>query len=319
MELLSPYLEEIETEIAQLGFPETPENLYQPLSYFLNIGGKRIRPVLTLIGSEMFDKITPEAVSVAVGIELFHNFTLLHDDIMDNAPLRRNFQTVHEKWNTSTAILSGDVLFVKAMEKILKGQSRQLNQLFLTTAREVCEGQQMDMNFETQPKVSIDEYIEMIRLKTSVLLGCALQCGAIIGGANEEDQEKLYQLGVNIGIAFQLQDDHLDTFGLSPKVGKSIGGDILSNKKTFLYLKALELASESQKQQFGQLLSEKNPEIKIKQTVTLFNELNVQHISREKIEFYFQKGTSYLNEIQLPEERKQALKAVIDFLYHRNF
>lgn len=319
MELSSHYLERIEKEIIQIDIPSTPKDLYEPISYFLKIGGKRIRPTLTLIGAEMFGESSQKALDVALGIELFHNFTLLHDDIMDNAPLRRNFTTVHEKWNVSTAILSGDTLFVKAMEYILKGQSDYLNRLFLRTAREVCEGQQFDMDFEKRADVSIDEYIEMIRLKTSVLLGCALQSGAIVAGASEEEQEKLYQLGVNIGLAFQLQDDHLDTFGASSNVGKSIGGDILSNKKTFLYLKAKSLASEEQLRAFDELLKEEDTTTKINQTISLYNALNIASLSKEKIEFYFQKGISFLDEIQLSEERKAPLREMIELLYKRNY
>ncbi len=319
MELLSTYLKKVEKEIIQIDFPSSPKDLYEPLTYFLGIGGKRIRPILTLIGAEMFGETSQKVLDVALGIELFHNFSLLHDDIMDNAPLRRSFITVHEKWNTNTAILSGDTLFVKAMEYILKGQSDNLNRLFLTTAREVCEGQQYDMDFEKRSDVSIDEYIEMIRLKTSVLIGCALQCGAIVAGATDEDQEKLYQLGVNIGLAFQLQDDHLDTFGTSSSVGKSIGGDILSNKKTFLYLKAKSLASEKQKHQFDALSDEENPTKKINETIALYNELNIASLSKEKIEFYFQKGIYFLDEIHLSEEKKTPLREMIEYLYKRNY
>lgn len=319
MKLLSSYLEQVETAISQIDFPSFPANLYQPLDYFLSISGKRIRPILTLMGAELYGQNNDKALNAALGIELFHNFTLLHDDIMDNAPLRRNLQTVHEKWSNNTAILSGDTLFAISMEYILKGESSSLNQLFLKTAREVCEGQQMDMDFETKNSVSIEEYIEMIRLKTSVLIGCALQAGGIIGGANSEEQKKLYDLGVNIGIAFQLQDDYLDTFGDSPKVGKQIGGDILNNKKTFLFLKALDVASEAEIAQLYQLQNESDSVQKINKTTALFQALNIPDLTKEQINFYFQKGITNLDELNLSEDRKTPLKEIITFLYNRNF
>lgn len=319
MDILASYLSKVEKEITNLSFPSVPSNLYKPLSYFMAIGGKRIRPILTLMSAEIFGNQSQKALDVGLGIELFHNFTLLHDDIMDNAPLRRNFKTVHEKWNANTAILSGDTLFVKAMEYVLKGQSDRLNSLFLTTACEVCEGQQMDMDFEKRVDVSIAEYLEMIRLKTSVLLGCALQAGAIVANVNEEEQERLYQIGLHIGLGFQLQDDHLDTFGKSGNVGKTIGGDILSNKKTFLYLKAQELASPEQKESFEELLKAEHSQRKIDQTIALYNALDIPTISQEKVDYYFQKGIAYLDEINVSEERKQPLRTLIDFLYQRNY
>lgn len=319
MEVVTQYLEKIEKQLATIDFPASPENLYKPLQYFLNIGGKRIRPILTLMGAELFGEIDQKALDVAVGIELFHNFTLLHDDIMDHAPLRRGFQTVHEKWDTSTAILSGDTLFVQAMDYILNGESSLLNRLFLQTAREVCEGQQMDMDFESRAQVSIDEYIEMIRLKTSVLIGCALQSGAILAGASQENQKRLYDFGVNIGLAFQLQDDHLDSFGESAQVGKTIGGDIVGNKKTFLYLKALEIASETQKKQLEVLATETDATLKIAQVKELYQALAIPTHSLHKIEEYFQKGMAELAAIDLPATKKEPLKELVNYLYHRNF
>lgn len=319
MELLSSYLEQVEKEIQQIHYPLQPINLYEPQAYFLSLGGKRIRPILTLIASDIFGRESKKAMDVALGVELFHNFTLLHDDIMDNAPLRRNRETIHQKWDVNTAILSGDTMFVKAMEYILKGESNAINDLFLKTAREVCEGQQMDMDFEQRTDVSINEYIEMIRLKTSVLLGCALKCGAIVGNASSTNQELCYNLGVDIGIAFQLQDDYLDTFGNSPKVGKQIGGDILANKKTFLYLKAFEIANEQQKEALIHLQNEKNTALKIAETKRLFEDLSIPSLIQKEIEYYFQQGMANFNAIEVSDTEKAPLKEVINFLYQRNF
>lgn len=320
MEAFEKYLSIVNSELKKLSFPEEPNGLYTSIDYFLTIGGKRIRPILTLITAEMFSgKIEQEAIDAALGIELFHNFTLLHDDIMDNAPLRRNAVTVHEKWNTNTAILSGDVLYTLALEKIIESNHKAVNQVFLKTAREVCEGQQSDMLFESQKTVTVEQYIEMIRLKTSVLIGCALEVGAILGGANQEDQALCYELGINIGLAFQLQDDYLDTFGTHAKVGKRIGGDILENKKTFIYLKARELASEEQHQQMEELSREKEDETKIKGFQEIYQILDIPNLSKERISFYFDKGLANLNALTISDEKKEKLSQFIHYLYNRNY
>ena len=237
MNIIKSLQELIEKELQQIQFPDRPKNLYEPIRYMLAVGGKRARPVLVLMGCEVFNGNRTEAIPAALAIEVFHNFTLLHDDIMDNAPLRRSKPTVHNKWNNSIAILSGDAMFVKACELMMQVNDKQIRtvmDIFLRTSTEVCEGQQMDMSFEKEKNVSITDYLKMIELKTAVLLGCSLQIGAIIGGADEIQSKHLYEFGKNIGIAFQLQDDLLDVFGDAEKFGKQTGGDIISNKKTFL-------------------------------------------------------------------------------------
>lgn len=319
MELLLPYVTKIENGLKNLQLPENPANLYEPITYFLSIGGKRIRPILTLLAEELWQESSEKGLSVALGIEMFHNFTLLHDDIMDEADLRRNQQTIHKKWNVNTAILSGDVLFVEAMKKIIAADSLKINEVFLKTAQEVCDGQQLDMDFEKRNDVTIEEYINMIRLKTSVLLGGALQCGAILANASDEDQKNIYAFGENIGIAFQLQDDLLDTFGTTAKVGKRIGGDILCNKKTFLYLNAFEKANASQKETLEKLKTETDESIKIEETKTIFNELNIAEITQAKIDEYFKLGIENLNAIQVEDSKKNVLRSLVDFLYQRNY
>ncbi len=238
-------------------FPAQPATLYDPNEYFLKLGGKRIRPVLCLMGNELFDDIKEDAWHVGTAIELFHNFTLIHDDIMDKAPLRRGMQTVHTKYNENTALLAGDVMLVKAYDELNKINIQYLQSilsLFNKTAAEVCEGQQMDMDFEKLETVSLAAYLKMIELKTSVALAASLQTGAIIGGAGERNQHLVYDFGKKLGIAFQIQDDYLDAFGDPSKFGKQVGGDILANKKTFLLLHTLETASPSQKNELNKLL-----------------------------------------------------------------
>ena len=235
----------IEKQIDNINFKKAPNELYGPIAYTLKLGGKRLRPALCLMGCDMFGGNINEALQPALGIELFHNFTLLHDDIMDKAPLRRGKETVYNKWNTNTAILAGDTMMAIAYDFIMKAPEvvrTKIFSIFNKTAIEVCEGQQYDMNYESQNDVTIDKYLEMIRLKTAVLLAGSLKIGAVIGGANENDTQKLYSFGENIGIAFQLKDDLLDVFSNEDKFGKKSGGDIITNKKTFLYLKAFELA-----------------------------------------------------------------------------
>ena len=231
-------------------FPKEPKNLYEPVEYFLGLGGKRIRPLLALIAVDFFKQDITGCLPAAAAIELFHNFSLVHDDIMDNAPLRRGKQTVHEKWNRNIAVLSGDVLLVKAYQELAMCEQAcvlELQAIFSKTAVEVCEGQQLDMDFETTPEVSIEAYTNMIRLKTAVLLGCSLEMGAICAHASQKDKDLLYKAGEKLGIAFQLADDYLDVFGNPEQVGKQVGGDIIANKKTWLLLKALELADADQK------------------------------------------------------------------------
>ena len=252
-------MKKIEEEIIKIDFPSNPSNLYDPLRYFLAIGGKRMRPILTLMGAEAFGSTLEKALPSAMAVELFHNFSLIHDDIMDEAPIRRGQETVHTKWNSNIAILSGDVLLVKAYQMLAKQDASVMSDLlnvFNATAVEVCEGQQFDMDYESRNDVSIDEYIEMIRLKTSVLLGCALEMGAIIAEASKQNRELIYEFGQHIGIAFQIQDDILDLYADPDKFGKQVGGDVLSNKKTLLLLKAYELSNSTQKEELETLYNE---------------------------------------------------------------
>jgi geranylgeranyl diphosphate synthase, type II len=302
----------IEEQVIALPLVGKPSNLYEPMRYIVSLGGKRTRPLLVLLGSQLFnDDVTP-ALHPAMAIECFHNFTLLHDDIMDNAPLRRNKATVHEKWSTNIAILSGDALFVKSMQlMMLAPQNVLVNCLntFNTTALEVCEGQQLDMNFETQSTVSIPQYINMIRLKTAVLLGASLKIGAYIGGAREEDAQALYKFGEYLGIAFQLQDDILDVYGNPETFGKQVGGDILCNKKTYLLLKSLQIAHKYQLevlQQWSQTTTYV-AEDKIKAITEVYDFLNVRKLAEAEMETYYQKALTFLDTIPVAPERKQAL------------
>jgi len=300
-------------------FPETPKNLYNPCDYFLGIGGKRVRPVLCLMGCNLFGEINPNAWHIANAVELFHNFTLIHDDIMDAASLRRGMQTVHTKYNNNVAILSGDVMLIKSYEEINKIEGQLLHKIltiFNKTAKEVCEGQQMDMDFETQESVSLDEYIEMINLKTSVLLAASLQMGGILGGTSEGNCKHLYEFGRNLGIAFQIQDDYLDAFGDPEKFGKDVGGDIRQNKKTFLLLHALEVANPEQKAQLLQLMKD-NPADKVQQVLAIFKACNVDQWANELKEKYLQTALQHLEAIAVVSTRKQPLKELADFLIQR--
>ena len=317
MQSIKPFATYFENGLENYSFPKSPQNLYDPLTYFLKLGGKRIRPLLTLMATEMFGINKESAIHASLAIELFHNFSLIHDDIMDNAPLRRGEQTVHEKWNEDIAILSGDVLLIKAYQALAKQENQHipsLLNLFNRTAVEVCEGQQMDMDFEGMYDVTIAKYIEMIRLKTSVLLGCALEFGAIVANASEKDRQLIYDFGQNLGIAFQIQDDILDLYGDPEKFGKQIGGDILSNKKTLLLLKAREL---SQPNEVDHLLQLTNSSEKIASAQTLFNKLGVVSFARQQMEYYQQKALLALDEISVHAERKKVLVDLSEFLFQR--
>lgn len=274
-------------------FPKTPANLYQPLSYFLNLDGKRIRPLLVLIASDCFNGNTKKALPVAAAVELFHNFSLIHDDIMDNAPLRRGKQTVHEKWNTNIAILSGDVLFVKAYQQIaLCSDIPEVQNIFSKTAVEVCEGQQYDMDFENEGDVHVEAYLEMIRLKTAVLLAASLQMGALSAGASAASAKGFYSAGENLGLAFQLTDDYLDAFGDIQKTGKQEGGDIISNKKTWLLIKAFEMASPQQKSELTFWVEQKVfiASEKVAAVKKIFFDLNLPALLEQQIDAYYTKA-----------------------------
>jgi geranylgeranyl diphosphate synthase type II len=318
---LKSYTALIEGELDKVGFPSTPEKLYDPLRYFLKLGGKRIRPMLTLLSAELFGTSAEKTMPQALCIEVFHNFTLIHDDIMDEAPLRRNQQTVHEKWNRDIAILSGDVLMIKAYQLLGNIDPKLLPaafELFNKTAVEVCEGQQMDMDFEERSDVSIDEYIEMIRLKTSVLLGCALEIGAIVAEASAEDREAIYDFGQHIGIAFQIQDDILDLYADPDKFGKQVGGDVIANKKTMLHLTAIKNATKEQLEVMKQLQKEQNLILKVDRTRRLFDQLNVRAICEERMQDHYDIAMKSLKKVKVDDSQKQKLIGLADFLMNRD-
>lgn len=289
-----------------------PSELYEPQRYILSLGGKRVRPLLTLVACDLFNGDINEAIHAANTVELFHNFSLIHDDIMDNAPLRRGKATVHEKWNHNIGILSGDAMLVMAYKELAKCKSNhvpQLLELFNQTAIEVCEGQQLDMNFETLKNVSIDSYINMITLKTAVLLGCSLQMGAIVAGADIETQKHIYNFGKEIGIAFQLKDDILDVYGNTDKVGKQSGGDIISNKKTFLLLKSLELANSEQKRELEVWISksEFDKAEKVSAVKSIYNQLGILDISDAEVNKHYSSALKNLDVISCPADKKNNL------------
>ncbi len=310
--------------IRTVHFDYGPPELYDPIHYTLSLGGKRLRPLLTLIACELFGGNTEEAIQPAVGLELFHNFTLLHDDIMDLAPLRRGKPTVYRKWNTNRAILSGDTLFVLAYEKICMARPEVLPDvlsLFNTTARQVCEGQQLDMNFETRQDVTIEDYLEMIRLKTAVLIACSLKLGALMAGASREDTSFLYRFGENLGMAFQLQDDYLDVFGQLNKFGKQIGGDIIARKKTYLYLKAAEKARGDDLSLLGRYYSDDaiDDEERVHGVTGLYTRLGVDTATREIISQYSGNAMNILGMSGYSAERRETLGGIVSRMVVREF
>jgi geranylgeranyl diphosphate synthase, type II len=314
--------EELNRVFSSLNIPSGPEELYDPIRYTLSLGGKRIRPLLVLMGCDLYGGDPDNAVDVAAGIELFHNFTLLHDDIMDQASLRRGKETVYKKWNSNIAILSGDTMFALATAYISKVKADLLPEvleLFTLTARQVCEGQQLDMNFETRKSVSLTEYMEMIRLKTAVLIACSLRLGAVIAGADQKEKDLIYSFGENLGLAFQLQDDLLDTFGLESKFGKEIGGDILAQKKTFLYVKAMDLANETQQNELVQAFSDiaLSGVEKIRQVKERYRELHIDKITKSAISDYFCKALECLDLMNVGQFGKSELKRFADNLLIR--
>ena len=316
-ELLS---QKFNLQFEQSHFPNEPASLYAPNDYFLSLGGKKIRPVLCLMGNELFDEIIPAAWHVATAIELFHNFTLIHDDIMDKAPLRRGMPTVHTKYGESTALLAGDVMLVVAYDYLNRIDGTLIHpilHLFNQTAKQVCEGQQLDMDFEKTDAVDLQQYIRMIELKTSVLLAASLKMGAILGGAGERNQNLLYEFGRKLGIAFQVQDDYLDAFGDPGKFGKQIGGDIRANKKTFLHIHAREVATTSQRSQLDKLM-EVGSEEKVSQVLQVFKDCKVDEWALELKDRYLDEAFHHLEDIAVLSKRKEPLKELAHFLVKRD-
>ena len=300
-------------------FPGTPQNLYDAAQYILQIGGKRVRPVAVLMANELFSDVHQDAYEVATAIELFHNFSLIHDDIMDKAPLRRGMDTVHTKYGDSTALLAGDVMLVAAYDAINKINATHLHKiisLFNKTAKEVCEGQQRDMDFEKKELVSFEEYLQMITLKTSVLLAASLQMGAILGGAGLGNQEHLYEFGKNLGIAFQVQDDYLDAFGDPLKFGKQVGGDILANKKTFLMIHTLAVATPAQRAMLEALIAGNDPQ-KVDKVLQLFRDCKAGEWAESLKEKYYGMAMHHLEETAVLRSRKSELQQLAKYLLQR--
>lgn len=325
MKTLKELREIIGNSISDIDLNRSPKELYEPISYTFSLGGKRLRPALCLLACDMVGGKIENALLSAIGVEIFHNFTLLHDDIMDRAPIRRGQPTVYKKWDENVAILSGDTMMALAYEYIIKAPEKNLTDVlsvFNQTAIEVCEGQQYDMNFESRNDVTIDEYINMIRLKTAVLVAGSLKIGAIIGGADKAMAKKLYKFGENIGIAFQLKDDLLDVFSDVEKFGKATGGDILSNKKTFLYLKAFELASGDQHNELKELFisdTKIQDQEKISRVKTIYNDLNIKIETEKQIEAYYQKAKDFLEQIDIDPAKKIELIKFAESLKRREY
>lgn len=318
-------LQVIDKAVRELPFNGRPPGLYEPIVYALSVGGKRIRPAFTLMACNLYQEDVEQALTPALGIEVFHNFTLLHDDLMDEAEKRRNRPVVHVKWNRNTAVLSGDAMLIAAyrlMGETAGERFKDILDLFTRTALEICEGQQYDMEFESRTDVTEAEYIEMIRLKTAVLLACSLKTGALVGGASECDADILYRFGINIGLAFQLQDDLLDVYGSSQTFGKNIGGDILCNKKTFLLIHTLQRASAEQKARIAYYQrkggeSSYTPEEKIAAITAIYDELNIKELTQKKMRCYYDLAMGELKHLDVPKERLSELCRVCSLLMNR--
>lgn len=315
-------LEKIEHEVRNLEFVYPPKSLYEPVEYILSLGGKRIRPALVLMAYNIYKDDVEQAIRPAIGLEVFHNFTLLHDDLMDQADKRRNKPTVHKVWNANTAILSGDAMLIAAYKLMAETPGTYLKEvldLFTQTAAEICGGQQYDMEFETRDDVKEEEYIEMIRLKTAVLLACSLKVGAILADAPKEDAENLYQFGINIGLSFQLQDDLLDVYGDTETFGKNIGGDILCDKKTFLLINAFRLADEKQLAELNKWIGAKSckPEEKIAAVTAIYNEIGLKKLSEDKMQEYYNLAMNNLSALKVESSKLDVLKDVVSRLMFR--
>ena len=316
-------LQQVNDCLAHLPYDRKPASLYEPVQYVLSLGGKRIRPVLMLLSYNLWREQPEDILMPAIGLETYHNYTLLHDDLMDQADMRRGHQTVHKRWDANKAILSGDSMLVLAYQRVAQVPADKLQQvldLFTITALEIGEGQEYDMDFETRNDVTEDEYIEMIRLKTSVLLACALKMGAILADAPQEDIDRLYQVGEQLGLAFQLQDDLLDVYGDPEVFGKAIGGDITSNKKTYMLINAFNRANAAQRQELEQwvMAKEFNRAEKVAAVTRLYDEIGIRELCEQKINYYFEQARQTLNQVQVDEDRKQALRAYMDDMLHRN-
>jgi len=306
----------------QNSFNYDPNGLYEPVRHIMNIQGKRIRPMLLLMACDMFDGNLNEALHPAFAMEVFHNFTLVHDDVMDNADIRRGVPTVHKKYGLNEAILAGDVMLSYGYKYLLNISEKHLKNslnLFTKTAIEIFEGQQLDLDFEKRLDVTVDEYLKMIEFKTSVLLAASLQTGALIAGAGAEDQKKLYEFGLNLGLSFQIKDDWLDTFGEGEKVGKKIGGDIIQNKKTFLLITALNDANEEQRKELSALFQEKDETKKVAGVMALFSALNISAKTESKINELYQKSLDSLRSVILPDEKKQPLLGLAEKIHNRDY
>lgn len=314
-------LNKIEAALAAIPYPQQPEGLYEPIRYVLSMGGKRLRPTLTLMAYALYKEDTERALPTAIGLETYHNHTLLHDDLMDKADMRRGKPTVHKKWDENTAILSGDTMLIMAFQHILRTDCHRLPEVLNLAARtmqEICEGQQYDMNFESRSDVREEEYIEMIRLKTSVLLACALKAGALIADAPEEDCEQLYQFGEKIGLAFQLQDDYLDCYGDPAVFGKQIGGDICCAKKTFMLINAFNRANDAQKAELNRLLNDVDErEEKVAGVLALYDELEIPALCRERMETLYAEARRIFDSLSIDAERKQPLWNYAEKLLNR--
>jgi len=314
MRTISDYQDLILKHFESLNYQKEPNNLYEPIRYILSLGGKKLRPVLTLMATEVFDVDYKKALAAATAVEVFHNFSLIHDDIMDDAPLRRGNETVHEKWNINTGILSGDAMLILAYQYFEAYEPKifqELAKLFSKTALEVCEGQQYDVDFETRDDVTISEYLKMIEFKTAVLVGAAMKMGAIVAETTEENKKLIYDFGLNLGLAFQLQDDYLDAFGNPETFGKQVGGDIIENKKTYLYLKAMEFASATEKEQLSHLFSIQPNENtdKINSVKNIFNSSGASQATQKAIVDYTLVAFETLQKIDIAPNKKEILKS----------
>jgi geranylgeranyl diphosphate synthase type II len=322
MHSIHQYQEFISDYLQSQSKSKEPKNLYEPIYYIMELGGKRMRPILTLMSAEVFDADYKKALPAALAVEVFHNFSLIHDDIMDDAPLRRGHETVHEKWNVNTGILSGDAMLILAyqyFEQYEPAIFRSLAKLFSKTALEVCEGQQWDVDFETRDDVAISEYLKMIECKTAVLVAAAMKMGAIIAETSEENADLIYDFGLNLGLAFQLQDDYLDAFGNPKTFGKQVGGDIIENKKTYLYLKAIEFATEDQKKELMQLFSvhPENNLDKINAVAAIFNSSGASKATQKAIQDFTMKAFETLEKMNISQDKKAMLRAFGENLMER--